>query len=194
MITEYTSNILISEAAHALANDAGCPEDRARCLVDAIARVSTKEALDLIVGNRVVASGVVDTRVARLKELVGALEDKDPFPNPYELGVIFRITPSQARSVIGAYQARHSGDYRTHMDAQIKGLIGRRRAGAEGLRIWEISFEDPAALDYAYDKLRRRGLVKTLVRDPTALTLTVSRDVKDCQDRDAKEILEFVEA
>jgi hypothetical protein len=180
------------DAARALVEDAGCRSDRAVALVEAVVEVAAEEALKVIAGNGMVANGVVDARVARLKALVGALKPEDQFPNAYELGVVFRITPSQARNVLGTYQARHSAEYREHMDEQIKGLTAEKRTGKD-LTVWDVFFDDPTALDYAYDKLRRRGLSKTLVRDPTALTLTVSKDVTDRHGKNAKEILEFKE-
>lgn len=177
-----------AEAARALVEDAGCLEERAEQLVTASATVAAQEALAIIAGTATVSGSIVDTRVARLKQIIEALPKNAPFPDPYEVSVIFRITPSQARTLINTYQARYTADYRD----RIKGLVKTAEAEAtqkDKREVWVIDFSDPAALDYAFETLKRRGLSKTLERDRTAMTITVDRDQEDRHGKNAVEVL-----
>jgi hypothetical protein len=175
-------------AAKALVADAGCLPDRARALVDAFAAVVAQEALEIIAGTAEVATGVLDARVARLRRLVDALAKDEPFPSVYELGAIFKITDSQARNLVRTYQARYPSAYRARLEAGVRGTTATAKT-VGGRDVWVIDFNDPDALDYGYDLLRRRGLTKGLERDRPAQTLTVPRDQKDRSGKSAIEIL-----
>ena len=175
-------------AANALVADAGCLPERAHALVDAFAEVVAQEALAVIAGTAEATSGVVDTRVARLRRLVDALPEDERFPDVYELGAIFKITESQARNLIRTYQARYPSAYRRRVERGIKGATAEAK-NVRGRDVWVIEFDDPDTLDYAFDLLRRRGLTRGLERDRPAQTLTVPRDQKDRNGKGAVEIL-----
>jgi len=175
-------------AAEALVSDAGCLPDRARTMVDAFAAVVAQEALAVIAGTADVATGVLDARVARLRRLVEALPNGERFPDAYELGAIFKITEPQARNVIRTYQARYPSAYRSRLESGVKATTANPKT-VGGRDVWVIEFDDPAALDYAYDLLKRRGLTKGLERDRPAQTLTVPRAQKDRTGKSAVEIL-----
>jgi hypothetical protein len=178
----------VQPAVRALMDDAGCLLDRAVRLIDAVIDVAAAEALAVVAGTATISAGVSDSRVTRLKALIDALPATEPFPSAYEVGVIFRVTPTQASSLIRTYQARHSNEYRARMDAQVK--HAKAEATTLGNRnVWKIQFDDPAALDYSYDKLRRRGLSRSVARDPVELTLTVDRTAKDRHEKDARAAL-----
>jgi hypothetical protein len=95
-------------AAEALVADAGCANDRAIELVTAVEEVGRKEALETVAGTASVSGSIVDTRVERLKKLIDALGKDATLPNAYELSAIFRVTTSQARSLLRTYEVRHS--------------------------------------------------------------------------------------
>jgi hypothetical protein len=178
-----------TEAAQALIDDAGCREERAAELVQAVASVAAEEALMTVAGTTPVSGSIVDTRVARLRRIIEALPEGSAFPNGYEVGVIFRITTTQARSLINTYQARYSADYRAHMERLVRTAKAEPKA-KQGRELWVIDFSDPAALEYAYEALKARGLSKTLERDRTAMTLTVDRAQKDRHGKNAVEVLD----
>lgn len=165
--------------------DAGCLPERALSLVDAVAEVAAAESLAIVAGTATVSAAFSDNRVTRLKATIDALPLKEAFPNSFEVGVIFRITPTQAGNLIRTYQARHSEAYRERMDAQIKIGVAKKKVkvkkgkGGGEVWVWIFQFGDPALLDYAYDKLRRRGLSQSVARDPVDLTLTVDVGVTD---------------
>jgi hypothetical protein len=78
------------------------------------------------------------------------------------------------------------------MDALVKAATGTQlTVGKDAVKVWRIDFDDVAVLDYAYEKLRRRGLSKSLERDATKLQLTVEIDRKDRHGKNAQEILGF---
>jgi len=175
-------------AAKALVDDAGCLDGRARALVDAYASVVAKEALAVVAGTGEVVGGVVEERVQRLRRLVEALPASEPFPNVYELGAIFRITDSQARNVIRTYQARYPRGYRARVEAAVKSAVAQAK-NIGGRDVWVIDFDNPDTLDYAHDLLKRRGLTRGLDRNRAAQTLTVPRDQKDRNGKNAVDIL-----
>jgi hypothetical protein len=75
----------------------------------------------------------------------------------------------------------------------MEGLLGKAKAEAKsksGRDIWVIDFDDPAALDYAFETLKARGLSKSLECDRTAMTLTVDRGQKDRRGQSAVEVLD----
>src|SRR5262249_18545854 len=144
-------------------------------------------------GSAPVYGGAVDLRVARLQRLIAALAATEPMPTPYEVGVIFRITPSQARGALRTYEARFSREHRARMGAALKDSPGDART-VEKKKVWVFEFTDPAVLDYAVDALRRRGLVRTVAVDRTTLKLTVERDEVDRHGLDARAAIEAVAA
>jgi hypothetical protein len=175
-------------AAKALVADAGCLPGRGRTLVNAFADVVAQEALGVIAGTADVTTSVSEARVVRLRRLVDALPEGERFPDAYELGVIFKITESQARSVIRTYQARYPSAFRGRVEVGVKGATAEAKS-VRGRDVWVIDFDDPDALDYAYDLLKRRGLSRGLERDRAAQKLTVPREEKDRNGQGAVEIL-----
>jgi hypothetical protein len=177
-------------AAEALVADAGCGEDRARELVTAVEAMGRADALETVAGTANVSGSIVDTRVERLRKLLVSLGPRAELPNAYEVSAIFRITPSQARALLRTYEVRHSSDVRDRMDALVKAATGTE-LNVKDVKVWRVDFDDPAVMEYAYEKLRRRGLSKSVDRDTAKLQLTVERARKDRHGLDAKQILGF---
>lgn len=192
MASDPFSNLSEPEvkAARALVSDAGCLPDRARVLTDAVAQVAAADALDVIAGTAAVSTSVIDTRVSRLRKIVERMSDDESFPNAYELGVVFRVTAAQAQRVINTYQARYSAEYRGHMKREVEAALETAEAVTiDETQKWRVGFGDPNVLGFAYDTLKRRGLVKTLVRDTVAMTLAADSDQKDRHGLNAVEAL-----
>lgn len=177
-------------AAEALVADGGCADDRARTLVAAVEEMGRSEALETVAGTANVSGSIVDTRVERLRKIIGALGDDDDLPNAYEVSTVFRVTPSQARTILRTYEVRHSSDVRARMTRLVKAATAEELS-VKDVKVWRIDFDDPAVMEYAYETLRRRGLSKSVERDTAKLQLTVERDLKDRRGQTAKEILEF---
>lgn len=140
--------------------------------------VAAEEALATIAGEAEVYGGAVDMRVARVRRLIGALPEEAPVPNAYELSTLLRITVPQARNVLRTYGVRHAADYRARMMAGVQRAVARgvQRGGQNW---WDIEFDDPDALSYAEELLRRRGLTRSLSTDKTTQVLSVRQDATD---------------
>lgn len=176
------------KAVKALIDFAGCDKTRAAELVTAWKKVFAIEALSVVAGTERVTTTVTDLRVERLRRLVDELGGSAALPNPYELGMLLRITVPQARTALRNWQARYPDQYEHHMQrltAAGKPTVG----GGERDATWVIEFEDPEVLDYAVDRLRRRGVQKGLTSDSSALQVTVPKDATATDGRGVLETL-----
>lgn len=180
---------VVADAVAALELDAGCRHDRAQGLVQAVARAAADEALALAAGSATVHGSVVDARVARLQRVISVLPNAEPVPTDYEVGALFRITTSQARTVLRTYEARYAAAHRARMGRALRALRGRKITDARGVNQWEFVFTDPNLLEHAVDELRRCGLARGVVPDRQTLILTVRRDQTDRHGRDAADVL-----
>jgi hypothetical protein len=193
-LSSYAAN-----ARTALVDDAGASNARADTLVEVVAEVAAAEGLAIVGGDQDVYGSIVDTRLARLRKLLKALPEGEPLPDPYEVGVIFRITPSQARSLLRTYRARFSGDYAGRMNGRIAaaaenvGEAGGGKLNVPGQKkvpeTWVFSFADLPTLEYAEDQLRRHGFSRSLTPDRTGLKISVEKDVRNADGKDAVEYL-----
>jgi hypothetical protein len=168
----------LTDAIRALKEDAGCEPKRARDLVEAVGDAAAAEAMELIAGRTQSVGSALDRRVATLERVIRALPVSERLPNRYEVGAIFRITPTQGANVLRTYQARYSEAYRERFAsavAAVKPTLEQR----SGTNVFVFAFNDPALLEYAVERLRRRGLTRSVTVDQTKLELVVDRDVKD---------------
>jgi hypothetical protein len=165
-------------AIRALEEDAGCTNARAAALATALAAAAADEALELTAGLTQVYGSAVDARVARLERLITALPDEEPVPSAYEVGVMFRITVTQARNVLNIYGARFSQRHRMRM-ARLLRAVEPTAESRDGKKVWKFEFSDPALLDYAVEDLRRRGMNRGVTPNRRAVELYVERDVVD---------------
>jgi hypothetical protein len=175
-------------AVIALRADAGCEEARAKALVKAIGEAAREEALELVAGSTQPFSGVLDRRVATLERVIRLLDEGERLPSDYEVGAIFRITPTQGRNVLRTYQARFSESYRNRLQGAL-GEVDVQSKLVEKVQSYVAEFTDPALLEFAVEKLRRRGLTRSVTVDRVKLRLVVARDQRDRFDKDAKQAL-----
>ncbi len=165
-------------AEKALAADGGCTQARAEALAAAVADAAAEEALGIVAGSVLGFGSALDRRVATLDRIIQLLDDAEPFPNAFEIGVIFRITPAQARNVLRTYHARFSSSFRSRLESSLADLEPRKERH-EDTNVFVFEFEDPAVLDYTVEKLRRRGLTRSLAPDSARLRLVVDRAETD---------------
>ncbi len=180
----------LEAAKKALVDDGGCSPERAALITEALGAVGAEEALNVAGGTQDVFGSVVDTRVDRLRRLLERIPQAEPPLTRYEVGVLFRIKPSQAHSLNGTYQARYPAKYRERLDKSVKSAA--RKADKVGLlkaKDFEFAFDNLVVLDYAVDRLRRQGFERGLSVDRAKLTVTVSRTDKDSGKRSAAEFL-----
>jgi hypothetical protein len=169
---------VMKAATRALEEDAGCEPERARALVDAVSAAAASEALEVIAGRTQAFGSAVDRRVAMFDRVVRALDAGERLPTVYEVGVIFRITPAQARNVLRTYQARFSDTYRGRLQGALDAVEAKRQQRGE-TGVFVFDFNDPAVLDYAVERLRRRGLTRSVSVDRMKLQLVVDRSETD---------------
>ena len=162
---------LIDQAVEVLANEAGVTPARAKQLVAALQTAHAKEAIGILIGDWPVSGSVVDQRVARLDALIDALPPTAITLTQYEVGVLFRITPSQAQNLLRVYQARHGTKARKRMLTRVA-EIPLKTSGTNKL----AQFDDSQTLNFAIDLLRRNGFEKGLEPDHVKLTLTFPTD------------------
>jgi len=175
------------KAAEALVQFGGCTKARAKELVKAWKAVFAAEALSVVAGLERVTSSVSDLRVERVRLLVNELGEA-ALPNPYELGVLLRVPVSQARRVLRNWQARYPDHYEGHM-AALAAKGGRDVGGGDTIPTWIIEYGDPEVLEYALDRLRRRGVQKGLKTDRSALTLEVPQATTGSEGENALKVL-----
>jgi hypothetical protein len=175
-------------AVQALIDDAGSSGDRARAIVEAVARAAVQDALATTAGSEPVYGSVVDARLARLRRIIDELGDQVSLLTSYEAGAVFRITPSQARTLLRTYQARYAREYRARMAGTVRAVA--KKAKAKGLKPsrYEFVFADAGTLEYAADRLRRHGFERSLTVDRPALTVRIETSVK-VSAQDAKAFL-----
>ena len=181
-------NALLGDAGQAFVDDASCEKPRAEALAKALGDAAASEALAVAAGDDLIYGSALDARVARLRRVVENLGE-GAVPNIYEIGVMFRITPTQARNVLGTYQARFTGRFRERMDDKLKQHKPSSITHETHGDVFRWQFDDPGVLDYAIDKLRRQGLSRLVWKDEDELTLMVDRDARDRHKKDAKSVL-----
>jgi|GEM_PF-7101569 len=175
------------KATKALVNFGGCSEKRARQLLDAWKKVFETEAVGIVAGEERITTSVVDLRVERVKLLVDQLKD-DPLPNPYELGVLLRVTPTQARTVLRNWRARYPDHYEEHMT--LLAAKGKKSTGGDtGKPTWVVEYDDYEVLEYAVDRLRRFRLQQGLRSDSGDVKLSIPKSTKTADGKDALKIL-----
>jgi cation transport regulator ChaC len=172
------------EAKAALEGDAGCSDSRAVALVKAVGEAVAEEALEVVAGSAQAFGSALDRRVATLARIVEKLPGEEPLPSYYEVGVIFRITPAQGRNVLRIYQARFSKRYRAHLQQGLDEVEAKRERHAD-TNVFVFDFDDPALLEYAVEKLSRRGLTRSVTVDKTKLQIVVDRGERDRLGKDA---------
>lgn len=180
---------LTAAAVAALKSDAGCEEERAQKLVEAVGKAAADEALEVVAGTAQPFGGALDRRVAALDRIIRALEAAQRLPSEFEVGAIFRITPTQGRNVLRTYQARFSEGYRGRLQGTLEGIEVKSKL-IENTKVFVVDFDDPAVLEYAVEKLRRRGLTRSVTVDRTKLEIVVDRDQTDRMGKTAKEALQ----
>lgn len=172
------------DAKAALEGDAGCNGPRAAALVKAVGEAVAEEALEVVAGSTQSFGSALDRRVATLARIVEKLDGDESLPSHYEVGVIFRITPAQGRNVLRTYQARFSDKYRAHLQHGLD-KIKAKPERHQNTNVFVFDFDDPALMEYAVEKLSRRGLTRSVTVDKTKLQIVVDRSERDRLGKDA---------
>jgi hypothetical protein len=164
-------------ARAALEEYAGLGKEDAQALLDAVVAAAEREALELLAGDAPVPSSLADARALRLRYVT---ESVGRALRPREVEVILRVAPSTAVSTL----RRLNATYPRAVDAYLKRVIQETSTITEtgdqatGYR-YEIYFDEPSALDYAYQLLQRRGLTHDVRMRRPDQVLDLPRRIKE---------------
>lgn len=154
---------------------AGLPAPTAETLVEAALQAAVKQTLETIGGSGAVPSALTATRADELRYVC---LQAGRVLSQREVGVLFRTTPANARSILTTMTA-------TYEQALHEEFINEMRAAAEvtatgsaasGLR-WAVKFSQQTAYDTARTELERLGLLNFAILDSSARTVDFDRSV-----------------
>jgi hypothetical protein len=143
-------------AAATLEEYAGLDPAGAKKLLDAVMVAAQQEACELLAGDAPVPSSLVDARALRLRYITEAIGRA---LKPREVEVILRLPPSGAVAVL----RRMNATYPRSVDGFLRDVVSQTgtvtKTGDQdsGYR-FQIYFDEPDGLEYAYQLLQRRGL------------------------------------
>jgi hypothetical protein len=178
------------DAVEQLRHYAALTEDEASALVDAVVAAAAGEAIDQIANDALIPASVADARVVRLARICAHL---GRLLSPTEIEVVLRVPPSTARSTVRRLRAL----YRSEIEQWIRSLVTSQLAETEdasselaGQR-WRFTFNDPNAIEYAMEILRREGMTRDIAVNEQQQSLTVPKQMRDRQGnrRDSKGVL-----
>lgn len=143
-------------AKAALIEYAGLGSAEADTLVAAVTEAAEREALELLAGDAPVPSSLVDARALRLRYIT---ESARRALKPREVEVILRVSPGTAIAVLRRMIATYPRAVDNFLKQVVKqtGTVTETGDQKTGYR-YQIYFDEPAGLEYAYQLLQRRGL------------------------------------
>jgi hypothetical protein len=170
---------LLDVAADVLERFAGLSPADARRLAEAARDAGASEALETIGGSNPMPSAIADARALRLRHIT---ELYGRTLRPREVEVVLRVTPATAASTERRMRATYAGALDAYMHTLVRESATVAKIGSlddpSGLR-YEVSFDEPGALDYAIQLLQRAGLTRGLRVVRASQMLQVPRKVID---------------
>jgi len=135
---------------------AGLQTSDADALVTAVVAAAEREALELLAGDAPVPSSLADARALRLRYIT---ESVGRALKPREVEVILRVSPSTAASALRRMNATYPRAVDSFLKLVVKqtGTVTKTGDQQKGFR-YQIYFDDPGGLEYAYQLLQRHGL------------------------------------
>jgi hypothetical protein len=164
------------DATQRIETEIGLSRDDAIALVDALKLASIDEALDLVVGNSSVPSNLTDTRALKLLRVCRAA---GRLLSVRETQVIFRLPRSGASGVIRRMEANYPWEVAAFARESIVAGAQATKTVVAGKDRYEVFFRDPAALEYANELLRRRGMTRGVQVRVSEQIIDVPRQVPD---------------
>jgi hypothetical protein len=164
----------------------------AEALVDAVAAAAAAEVYNAIAEPIPTPTALAEVRAARLASICSHLAPARLL-RPVEVAVLFRVPVSGARAVINKLRA----SYPQLVEEWTRELIRSQANVPEDISTdvrqdyWQVSFKDPAVLDYAYELLVREGMTLAVARLRSEQALQFPRRVRDRHDdlREVREVL-----
>ncbi len=179
-----------ADAIEQLREYAALTEAEATAVVDAVIAAAEEEAIDQIANDALIPASVADARVVRVARICAHI---GRLLSPTEIEVILRIPPTTARSTTRRLRAL----YRSEIETWIKQLVISQLAETEDASTelagdrWRFIFNDPTAIEYAAEILRREGMTRDIAINEQQQSLTVPKQMRDRQGntRDSKQVL-----
>ena len=168
------------DAIRELQDYAGLTATEAGAVIEAVTAAAQEEAIDQIANDALVPASVADARVARVARICAHL---GRLLSPTELEIILRVPRPTAQSTLNRLRA----GYRGEVDAWMKKIVVDAQDSVEDASTeeagerWRITFNDPIAIDYALELLRRQGMTRDLNANKTRQTLIVPKEMRDRQ-------------
>ncbi len=162
-------------ATKTLAEYAGLRSAEAKKLVDAVVAAAQREALELLAGDTPVPSSLADARALRLRYIT---EAAGRALRPREVEVILRLPSSGAIAAL----RRLNATYPRSVDAFLRevviqtGTVTKTGSQDTGYR-FQIYFDEPVGLEYAYQLLQRQGLTHDVRMKRQDQSLDLPREI-----------------
>ena len=165
------------EAVDRFVSLAGLSQSSAEALVEAALQAAVDQALDTMMGSGPVPSAVTAIRADNLRYV--CLEAGRVLTRR-EVGVLFRTTPTSARSILVTMSAIYEQALHAQFVAEMRAAATVEATGnnANGLN-WKVRFSQRAAYDTARAELERMDLLKFVVFDDDAASAEFPRTVKN---------------
>jgi hypothetical protein len=167
------------EAIDRFVSLAGLSEPSAEALVDAALQAAVDQTLDTIMGSGPVPSAMTAIRADNLRY---ACLQAGRVLTQREVGVLFRTTPTSARSILITMSATYEQALHLQFVAEMREAATVEQAGTQDKGLtWNVRFSQRAAYDTARAELERLNLLKFATFDDDAATVEFLKSVRTSQ-------------
>ncbi len=167
------------EAVDRFVSLAGLSQSAAETLVDAALQAAVNQTLDTIMGSGPVPSAVTAIRADELRYVC---LQAGRVLTQREVGVLFRTTPANARSILVTMTATYEQALHAQFVTEMRDSATIEQTGTQdkGLR-WLVRFDQQAAYETAHAELERLGLLRFATFDDAAMTVEFGQSVETSQ-------------
>jgi hypothetical protein len=164
------------EAVDRFISLAGLSETAAEALVEAALQAAVDQALDTMMGSGPVPSAVTAIRADNLRYVC---LQAGRVLTQREVGVLFRTTPTNARSILVTMSAIYEQALHAQFVAEMRGAAAVDKTGNkdQGLN-WKVRFSQRAAYDTARAEMERLDLLKFAIFDDDGASVEFPQTIK----------------
>lgn len=164
-----------SDAKAALREYAGLSDAAAQQLLNAVLAAAEREVLETVAGGEPVPSSIADARALRLRYICEAAQR---VLKPREVEVVLRVAPSTATAIIRRMNATYARSLDQYQRAVVRDTATVRPTGSADTQLrYDVFFDEPSGLEYAYQLLQRRGLTHGVRLRRAEQVLDLPRDL-----------------
>jgi hypothetical protein len=165
-----------TEAVERLVDLAGLSKSEAESVVDAAVRGAEDQAFETIVG-----AGPLPSSLAafRAQQLHYACLNAKRILSQREVEVLFRATPTQARTIMTTMNATYEQALRGHLRDQMIQDADVSPTGTEESELtWTIRFTERSSYEFALNEVDRLGFDRWASSMPSRLSLVLPRELE----------------